>query len=235
MAVMPSQPPEAIVLDVNETLTDMRPLGARLEQVGAPAHLLSTWFAATLRDGIALTLAGGYADFAPLAQATLTSLLSTETGLRDTPEAAAEHVLAGIAELPLHDDVAPGVAALRAAGLRVIALTVGSAQTTARVLERGGVTPPLEHCLSVAEVRRWKPAREPYLHAAQVCGLEPGRLMLAAVHPWDIDGALRAGLRAAWIDRSGAGADRYPEPLQAPELTCPSLVELAQALSGAAP
>jgi 2-haloacid dehalogenase len=68
--------PRVVVLDVNETLTDMRPLAQRLRDVGAPAHLLATWFAGTLRDGIALTLAGGYADFAQVAAAVLRSLLA---------------------------------------------------------------------------------------------------------------------------------------------------------------
>ncbi len=27
--------------------------------------------------------------------------------------------------------------------------------------------------------------------------------MLVAVHPWDIDGAARAGLATAWINRNG--------------------------------
>ena len=49
--------------------------------------------------------------------------------------------------------------------------------------------------------------------------------MLVAVHPWDIDGAARAGLRTGWVDRSGR--DAYPTHLRAPELRAPSLAELA--------
>ena len=150
--------------------------------------------------------------------------------MRDPAEAAA-HVLAGLAELPLHPDVAPGITALRAAGLRVVALTNGLAEPAAAVLDAGGLGGLLEACLSVDAVQRWKPAREPYHYAAQVCGVAPQAMMLAAVHPWDIDGAQRAGLSGAWINRRGA---RYPSTMLAPTLECEDFVALAGALAAAA-
>jgi len=52
--------------------------------------------------------------------------------------------------------------------------------------------------------------------------------MLVAVHPWDIDGAARAGLATAWINRAG---DPYPEYFRAPDLRPRSLAELADQLS----
>ena len=54
-------------------------------KAGAPAELLSTWFAATLRDGIALAASGSYAGFREVGRANLLQLLPT-------PEAA-DHVL----------------------------------------------------------------------------------------------------------------------------------------------
>ncbi|WP_432138136.1 MULTISPECIES: hypothetical protein [unclassified Streptomyces] len=59
--------PSVLVLDVNETLTDLTSLGTRLEAVGLPAAVLPAWLAGVLRDGIALTLAGGPASFADVA------------------------------------------------------------------------------------------------------------------------------------------------------------------------
>ncbi|MDQ3095365.1 MAG: hypothetical protein M3Q82_05330 [Actinomycetota bacterium] len=52
--------------------------------------------------------------------------------------------------------------------------------------------------------------------------------MLVAVHPWDIDGAARAGLATAWINRAGGP---YPEYFRAPDLRPRSLAELADQLS----
>jgi 2-haloacid dehalogenase len=217
-------PPEAVLLDVNETLTDLHALESRLEAVGAPAELLDVWFAGTLRDGFALTAAGAYGTFAEVASDVLTGLLAGLEGGPDNAPAAAAHVLAGMVELPLHPDVAPGVAALRSAGLRVAALTNGAEATARAVLERGGVMGDIEAVLSIDEVRRWKPAPETYRYGAERLGVPVDRIVLAAVHPWDVDGAERAGLAGAWINRRGRP---YPSALLAPEYEAASLVELA--------
>jgi 2-haloacid dehalogenase len=39
-------------------------------------------------------------------------------------------------------------------------------------------------------------------------------MLLVAVHPWDIHGASLAGLRTAWVNRSGAA---YPSYFAAPD------------------
>jgi hypothetical protein len=51
--------------------------------------------------------------------------------------------------------------------------------------------------------------------------------MLVAVRPWDIDGASRAGLATAWINRA---ASTYPQYFQAPDLRPVSLTDLADQL-----
>jgi 2-haloacid dehalogenase len=226
---MPAATARVVVLDINETVSDLRGLIARLEQVGAPGHLLQTFFASTLRDGFALTAAGGYADFATVARAALKSLLAGQgasVGGRDVDDAA-DHVLAGMAELSLHDDVRPALERLHQAGIRLVALTNGSQQTAVGLLEHGGVGPYIERCLSVEEVRRWKPAAEPYRMVTERCAVAPAEAMLVAVHPWDVDGAKRAGLSAAWINRDGAG---YPAHLTEPDLICSGFDTLADAL-----
>lgn len=45
-----------------------------------------------------------------------------------------------------------------------------------------------------------------------------------AVHPWDIHGARRAGLRAGWIARRPLP---YPDHFAAPDLQAPDLGALA--------
>jgi 2-haloacid dehalogenase len=81
--------------------------------------------------------------------------------------------------------------------------------------------------LSVEDAGAWKPAPAAYQHALDACGVAAAEAMLVAVHPWDIDGAARAGLRTAWVDRSGAP---YPRQFREPELRVASLVELAERL-----
>jgi 2-haloacid dehalogenase len=67
---------KVVVLDVNETLSDISHLAPRLEEIGAPGALVRPWFASTLRDGFALACVGTYADFAGLAEDAMLSLLA---------------------------------------------------------------------------------------------------------------------------------------------------------------
>ena len=50
-------------------------------------------------------------------------------------------------------------------------------------------------------------------------------MMLIAVHPWDIHGANRAGMRTGWINRGGAP---YPGYFAAPDVRAPDLAALAE-------
>jgi 2-haloacid dehalogenase len=89
----------------------------------------------------------------------------------------------------------------READVRIVTLTNGSAATTTGLLERSGLHHYVERVVSVEAVRRWKPAPEPYRHAAAACGVPPDRMALVAAHAWDIHGAHRAGLLTGWVSR----------------------------------
>lgn len=67
----------------------------------------------------------------------------------------------------------------------------------------------------------WKPAPAAYRYALEQCRVAPSDAMLVAVHPWDTDGASRAGLATAWIDRDDRSYPSYltPASVQAPSLT----------------
>lgn len=221
--------PAVAFLDVNETLSDLAVLGERFEHVGAPRHLLPTWFASTLRDGIALAASGDYAEFQDVAHAVLRTLLAGIPQLSAPPEEAAEHIIAGMGALPVHPDVPPGIRALNEAGVRIATLTNGGAAVAKGLLERSGLDGLVERNLTVAEVRRWKPAREPYRHACRALGVAASDAVLIAVHPWDVHGAKRAGLRAGWLDRQGRA---YPEVFEPPDATARDFPALARALVG---
>ena len=63
--------PNVVVFDVLETLLNLDPLAARLEEVGQPAVLLGPWFMRFQRDAMALTLAGDAAPCEPVARQAL--------------------------------------------------------------------------------------------------------------------------------------------------------------------
>ncbi len=220
--------PEVLVLDVNETLSDLEPMRDRLESVGLPRHTLDAWFAAILRDGFALTAAGTYAPFGDVAAGALRTLLSSH-GIEHQPaKDAVDTVLSGFALLPAHPDVGPGLQRIHAAGIRLVTLTNGATAISDRMLADAGVLPLLEHRLSVDAPQRWKPHPDAYRYAAEVCGVKPERMALAAVHPWDVDGAQRAGVHGIWVDRRRTP---YPSAFLAPDQQVRDFEELADLLT----
>ena len=218
--------PGLLIFDVNETLSDMSPMATRFKDVGAPAHLATTWFAGLLRDGFALTAVDSSDSFAHIAAESL------RVGLHGLPlnrgaADAVSYIMDGFAGLPVYADVPDGIGALGGLGIRLVTLSNGSASVAEALFDRAGIREHFERLLTVEDAGRWKPAPEAYAFALQQCGVDPGNAMLVAVHPWDIDGASRAGLATAWVNRTGGP---YPEYFGAPDLRAVSLTDLADQL-----
>ena len=133
----------------------------------------------------------------------------------------------GFAGLPVHADVPDGIRALSNLGIRLATLSNGSASVAEALFDRADIRQHFERLLTVEDASRWKPAPEAYAYALQQCSVDPEDAMLVAVHPLDIDGASRAGLATAWLDRTGG---RYPEYFEAPDLQAASLADLADQL-----
>jgi 2-haloacid dehalogenase len=217
--------PHAVALDIVETVFALEPLGARLQSAGLPATALRLFFAQMLRDAFALEASGVYKPFREVAAGSLGVVMANH-GLQ-ADKAKVESVLAGFAELPPHPDVAQALERFQGAGLRVIALTNGGAENTQKLLKRAGFASFVEKVISIDEVRRWKPNREVYLHAARSIGVEPARLTLIAAHSWDVHGAKQAGLGGAWLRRQDKA---YQAAMQPPDFQADSMLELADAL-----
>lgn len=220
--------PQVVVFDVNETLSDMAPMARRFADVGAPEWAAKLWFTTVLRDGFALASAGATERFAVLGAGALRSVLSG-LGIAADVEPAVEHVVAGFLSLTVHPDVPGGVRALAATGTRLVTLTNGSSDVVERLFAAAGIREHFERLLSVDDAGVWKPAPGAYAYAARACSADPGEMLLVAVHPWDIDGAARAGMRTCWIHRS---AEPYPDYFRPPELAVTALPDLAELIAG---
>ncbi len=106
-------------------------------------------------------------------------------------------------------------------------LSNGSAETTRQLLQCARLDRFVERVISIDEVRRWKPAREVYLHAAKVPGVAPDELALAAAHAWDIHGANQAGLLTGWVSRL---EKRFHPAMNPPDVTGNTLDEVIERL-----
>ncbi len=222
-----TQPRPIVVFDVNETLSDLSPLSGRFADLGAPETMATLWFTAVLRDGLALAATGSAQPFATIGAETLRSLLASVSIDRDV-DAAIEHVMSGFMALDVHPDVPAGVRTLRAAGLRLVTLSNGATAVAEQLLGSAGLRSEFDHVLSVEDAGVWKPAAAAYQHAARVCETALADMVLVAVHPWDIDGAARAGMATAWLNRTGLA---FPRHFTAPVHAIESLEELAGVLA----
>lgn len=98
------------------------------------------------------------------------------------------------------------------------------------LLTAAGVRQHFERLLSVQDAGAWKPAARSYAYAyaLEQGQVDPMDATLVAVHPWDTDGARRAGLSSAWINR---GSAQYPSYVLPPNVG----VRLARRPGGATP
>lgn len=217
--------PSIVAFDVVETLFSLEPMRERLRALGLSGVALEVWFARLLRNAFALDASGTYSSFGEVARGTLEVLLVESGCLVAAP--ALDQALEGFSELPAFPDVAPTFQLLQEAGVRIITLTNGQADNTHRLLESARLDRFVERVISIDEVRRWKPAREVYLHAAAVAGVAPRRLALVAAHAWDIHGASHSGLVTGWVSRL---EKHFLSTMNPPDVTGDTLPEVARRL-----
>ncbi|WP_297791246.1 HAD family hydrolase [uncultured Marinobacter sp.] len=214
--------PNVVLFDVLETLIDLDPLAARLEEVGQPATILQPWFLRFQRDAMALTLAGDTAPFEAVARESLRTETKYTLSERDI-----EYVVEGFSTLPTFDDAVPALKKLSEAGVSVGCLTVNSPEKTRCFLEGAGLSEFVDHVVTAQEAGVWKPHPDIYRFAAKRLGTPIERLALVAVHAWDCHGAKRAGALAGWCARLEVEPGDVFLP---PDVTGDNLVEVADKL-----
>jgi 2-haloacid dehalogenase len=185
-----------VLVDVFETMLRVDALRGRFVDIGRSPDEVSLFFARTLRDGMALTLAGPAPPFLDVARAALRTLCGPTTSAE-----AVEHVLDGLRELPPHPDVEPALRTLARARVPTYAFTHGSAAVASAALDRAGLRTYLREVLSTEDIHAFKPAPRTYGWACERVDTAPDRTALLAAHSWDVHGAVGAGLVGALATR----------------------------------
>ena len=217
--------PAAVVFDIFGTLFSLEPVGERLERAGLPRSSLDLLFARTLRDAFALEVAGDFHRFREVMAGTLQVLFATSG--RQPDREAIDRTLDAFSELPPFPDVRPAFELLRERGIHVVTLGNGSAATVRGLLERSGLAPLVQAVLSIEDAKHWKPQAAAYQHAEQKLGFRADQLALVAAHAWDVQGAKRAGWRAAWVSRL---EKQFHPAMQAGDVTGSTVEEAVRAL-----
>jgi 2-haloacid dehalogenase len=89
----------------------------------------------------------------------------------------------------------------------------------------------------VEEIQKFKPCPEVYYHLIEKVGKkreEIGTVWLVTANPFDVVGAVSVGMKAVWVDRSGAGwVDSLGEgDLGKPTVIVSSLEDVVEAVAG---
>lgn len=207
-----------LVLDVIETMLDIKALEPHFVRAFGDGRVLQEWFANLLLYANVVTVAGPYADFGTLAGAVL-DMTAAAHGKTFSSEDRTR-ILQGTLSLPAHADVKNGLERLKSAGFRMVTLTNSAPGSVAQQLKNAGLTEFFERSFSVDAVKKYKPAAAVYQYVAQELGVTTAGLRMIAAHAWDVHGALRAGCAATFISRPGhALFSAGPKPdISAPDL-----------------
>jgi 2-haloacid dehalogenase len=128
--------------------------------------------------------------------------------------------------LPAFDDVAQGLAALQGAGFRCYAFSNGSADAVEALLQAAGIRELFLGVVSVDDLRSFKPNPGVYSHFLRKSGASGGSAWLISSNPFDVIGAISAGMKGVWVRRSQE-AVFDPWGIE-PTLTVGSLGEIAE-------
>lgn len=212
----------AVIFDVNETMLDLAALDPHFQRVFGDAAVRRQWFQQFVQSFLVTVVAGPYVDFGTIGRGAL-DMVAERLGKRLSDDDRTL-ILGAIRELPPHPEVRESLERLRTAGFRLGTLTNSTTPVAVAQMRHAGLTDLFEHILSADEVKRLKPAAEPYRMAAERFGVPIGEMRLVAAHAWDVAGALKAGAAAAFVARPGMVLDPIHEP---PDIVGRDLREVA--------
>jgi 2-haloacid dehalogenase len=214
-----------LIFDVNETLLDLRALIPHFERAFGDARIMGEWFGLMLRLSLVATVTRTYRPFDVLGEDALV-MTAKKHGV-DISSDVIETILSSMLSLAPHPDVIPGLSILQDAGFRMATLTNSSPSMLAAQLSNAGIEMFFERQLSVEAVQLFKPAPETYQHAADQLGVTIGEIRLVSAHDWDVTGAIRAGAKAAFVERKGMVLG---ESAAIPDIIGPDLLIIAENL-----
>lgn len=118
--------------------------------------------------------------------------------------AAKDRLLSAYRTLPVFDDVHVGLSKAKDAGARLFAFSNGVAEAVENLLAAAGIDDYFAGVVSVDEIQSFKPNPAVYDHFLQKSGTTAAEAWLVSSNPFDVIGAVSAGMRAAWVRRSPA-------------------------------
>ncbi|ADE11573.1 haloacid dehalogenase type II [Sideroxydans lithotrophicus] len=215
-----------LAFDVYGTLIDTHGVISALERyAGKDAAAFSrTWREKQLEYSFRRGLMQNYENFAVC---TSNALDYTSSYYQVPLSAKDKEALMGVyRSLPAFSDVQAGLSLAGQAGFRMFAFSNGSLDAVEALLRNAGLRDYFLGVVSVDEMKSFKPNPAVYSHFLRRTGAVGADAWLVSSNPFDVIGAISAGMRAAWVKRT---TDAIFDPWGIePTITVNSLANLAE-------
>jgi 2-haloacid dehalogenase len=131
-------------------------------------------------------------------------------------------------KLPAFSDALETLPKLQSQGFRLYAFSNGPAEDVVALLENAGIAGYFGGVVSTDEIKSFKPNPAVYAHFLRRSNAGGNGAWLISGNPFDVIGALSAGMRGAWVKRSNSAVF---DPWEfEPTVTVKTLMELESAL-----
>lgn len=214
---------ETVAFDSYGTIVDVTTVEEPLsEYVEDPAAVARLWRNRSLGYAMVGNIIDEYHSFFELIRHALQYALDANGA--DLDEDEREEILSTYHDLDVFDDVHGGMERLRDAGYDLYVLSNGNEAMLESLVEFAELGDLVEEAISADEVERYKPAAEPYRHAAEKIGTPIENVAFVAAGWWDVPGAVRAGMQGVWVNRQDTLWGPYGTE---PDLTVETFPEFA--------
>jgi 2-haloacid dehalogenase len=218
-----------LAFDVYGTLIDTGGIVTALQKlIGDQAKPFSDlWRSKQLEYSFRRGLMQNYRDFSVCTRQALDYCCETfRVGLSATER---EGLLEAYRTLPAFDDARQGLERLKATDCRLYAFSNGKPDDVRNLMRNALIDQYLEDVISTDDIRSFKPNPAVYAHFLRQSGTCGSEAWLISGNPFDVIGAISAGMRGAWVKRVPQ-AVFDPWEIR-PTLTVDSIIELAETVS----
>lgn len=199
---------QAALFDVFGTLLDVYSVTRRAEELfpGNGTRLALLWRDRQIEYSRLRTLSGRYASFSQITRDALEysiEAMKLPAGAYEVQQLVDEY-----RRLAPFVDVAPALARLQGAGVRLGVLSNGDSEMLETVLVTSGLHRYIDLVLSAEQVQAFKTFPAVYALGPRALKLPPEEILFVSSNCWDVCGAAWFGYTSFWVNRLDAPLER---------------------------
>ena len=214
-----------IVFDVNETLLDLSIMFPVFEEVFGDRSSLNHWFMHLLQYSWVDSLTQQYHNFDQIGEAVLD--MTAHAFQTELSTAHKKELVGLMRKLPPHPEVPQALEKLKVAGYQLYTFTNSPRNLLQDQMRNAHIRHYFNQWLSIEQIGSFKPHLNTYHTLAYKLGIAHQQIRFVAAHAWDITGALRAGLKGAYISRGGKP---FYALCEEPDIVCSDISEAAEVI-----